>query len=82
VDAIVAISGATHWKALNPSKIVLAGGIGLAAFDLLAPVAREELESRLTPVSYADLEIVPSSLESSAVGAACLIFGGEGAQLL
>lgn len=67
---------------LNPSKIVLAGGIGLAAFDLLAPVAREELESRLTPVSYASLEIVPSNLESSAVGAACLIFGGEGAQLL
>jgi glucokinase len=59
---------------LNPSKIVLAGGIGLAAFDFLAPVAKQELESRLTPVSYAGLEIVASSLESSAVGAACLIF--------
>lgn len=59
---------------LNPAKIILAGGIGLAAFDFLVPAARKELEARLTPVSYADLEILPSNLESSAVGAACLIF--------
>jgi predicted NBD/HSP70 family sugar kinase len=59
---------------LNPSKIVLAGGLGLAAFDILAPVAKQELESRLTPVSYTGLEIVASSLESRAVGAACLVF--------
>jgi glucokinase len=59
---------------LNPARIVLAGGLGLAAFDFLVPAARKELEARLTPVSYADLEILPSNLESSAVGAACLIF--------
>ena len=59
---------------LNPAKIVLAGGIGLAAFDLLVPAAKTELERRLSPVSYADLEIVRSSLASSAVGAACLVF--------
>ncbi|UCD58044.1 MAG: ROK family protein [Candidatus Hydrogenedentota bacterium] len=72
----------THAVAvLNPAKIVLGGGIGLAAFDLLVPVARAELEARLSPVSYADLEIVPSRLRSSAVGAACLVFGKAGAQL-
>jgi glucokinase len=65
---------------LNPSKIILAGGIGLAAFDLLAPAATRGLESRLTPVSYANLEIVPSSLESSAVGAACLILADKAVQ--
>jgi glucokinase len=63
---------------LNPAKIILAGGIGLAAFDFLVPAARKELEVRLTPVSYADLEILPSNLESSAVGAACLIFADTG----
>jgi len=63
---------------LNPAKIVLAGGIGVAAFDLLVSSARMELERRLTPVSYADLEIVRSSLASSAVGAACLVFAKAG----
>jgi len=60
---------------LNPAKIVLAGGIGLAAFDLLVPSAKKEMKARLSPVSYGDLQIVPSRLESSAVGAACLVFG-------
>jgi glucokinase len=66
---------------LNPAKIVLAGGIGLAAFDLLVPAAREEMERRLSPVSYADLDIVRSSLQSSAVGAACLMFAEAGTRL-
>ena len=60
---------------LNPAMIVLAGGIGLAAYDLLIPAARKELEARLSPISYADLAITPSRLKSSAVGAACLVFG-------
>jgi glucokinase len=59
---------------VNPAMIVLSGGIGLAAFDLIVPAARMELEARLSPVSYVELEIVPSRLASSAVGAACLVF--------
>lgn len=66
---------------LNPARIVLGGGIGLAAFDLIAPVAREALETRLTPVSYVGMEIVPSGLKSSAVGAACLAFAKAGTEL-
>ena len=63
---------------LNPESIVLAGGLGLAAFDLIVPTAREEMQRRLTPVSYAELKIVKSTLESSAVGAACLVFQNTG----
>jgi glucokinase len=63
---------------LNPGAIVLAGGLGLAAFDLLMPIAKEEMQRRLTPVSYAELSIVRSTLESSAVGAACLVFQKTG----
>jgi len=63
---------------LNPAAIVLAGGLGLAAFDLLVPPAYEEMKRRLSPVSYADLTIVRSTLESSAVGAACLVFDKTG----
>jgi len=64
--------------ALNPAAIVLAGGLGLAAFDLVVPSAREEMKRRLSPVSYADLKIMRSTLESSAVGAACLVFDKTG----
>jgi glucokinase len=64
---------------LNPGAIVLAGGLGLAAFDLLVPAAWEEIHRRLTPISYAEMSIVRSELESSAVGAACLAFETTGA---
>jgi glucokinase len=63
---------------LNPSMIVIAGGLGKAAFDWLIPVAKTELECRTYVDVYKDLQIVPSRLESSAVGAACLVFSSLG----
>ena len=59
-------------SALNPALFVIAGGLGLAAFDLIVPPARMELERRVLPASFQDLRITPSSLTSSAVGAASL----------
>jgi len=59
---------------LNPSAIVVGGGLGLAAFDLLLPAARAEVQRRTLPASHDDLEIKPSRLPSSAVGAACLVW--------
>jgi glucokinase len=59
-------------SALNPALFVIAGGLGLAAFDLIIPPAKQELERRVLPASYRDLQISPSSLTSSAVGAASL----------
>lgn len=59
---------------LNPAKIVLGGGLALAAFDLIVEPALEEMKSRVLSNSYRNLEVVPSGLESSAVGAACLVW--------
>lgn len=62
---------------LNPMKIVLGGGLGLAAFDWLAPGAERELQRRVLPKGYSHLEIVRSDLASSAIGAACLVWSDQ-----
>ena len=62
---------------LNPMKIVLGGGFGLAAFDWLAPGAKTELQRRVLPKGYTHLEIVKSELTSSAIGAACLVWSDQ-----
>ena len=59
---------------LNPARIVIGGGMGLAAFDLLTPGVFAEFGRRIIPDSYADLEIVRSQVHSSAVGASSLVW--------
>ena len=59
---------------LNPERFVVGGGLGLAAFELLIPIARFELQRRVVRMSYESLKIVRSQLNSSAVGAACQVW--------
>ena len=59
---------------LNPSRYVVGGGLGLAGFDFIVSAARQELMRRTIPESRALLDIVPSRLESPAIGAACLVW--------
>jgi len=59
---------------LNPTKIVIGGGLGTAAFDYIVPIARRELLRRTSPQYCEGLEILPSGQSSSAIGAACLVF--------
>jgi glucokinase len=59
---------------LNPSRYVVGGGLGLAGFDFIVPAAREELMRRTIPESRALLEIIPSRVESPAIGSACLVW--------
>jgi glucokinase len=59
---------------LNPRSFVIGGGLGLAAFDELAPPAKIELSRRTLPTSLQALTCLPSQVESSAVGAACLVW--------
>lgn len=59
---------------LNPSRFVVGGGLGLAGFDFIVPAAREELMRRTIPGSRALLDIVPSRVESPAIGSACLVW--------
>jgi glucokinase len=63
--------------ALNPMKIVLGGGLGLAAFDWLKSGAERELRRRVLPKGYAHMQIVRSELASSAIGAACLVWSDQ-----
>ena len=67
---IIAVSAA----AFNPARVVIGGGLGVAAFDLLAPPARAELACRIPPSRWENVQIVPSQLVSSAIGAACLVW--------
>jgi glucokinase len=57
---------------LNPALIVVGGGLGLAAFDMLIPAAWSEIEQRILSSTYAGLKIVASQLATSAAGAASL----------
>ncbi len=63
---------ATAW--LNPARIILGGGLGNAAFDLLHAPAREAYAQRVLRGSQTGVELVRSQVESSAVGAAALVF--------
>jgi glucokinase len=59
---------------LNPCRYVIGGGLGLAGFDFILPTAEEELLRRTIPESRSLLDIVPSQVESPAIGAACLVW--------
>jgi hypothetical protein len=56
---------------------VLGGGLGLAAFEWLISGAERELRRRVLPKGYAHVTIARSELESSAVGAACLVWSNQ-----
>ncbi len=62
---------------VDPARFVIGGGLGLAAFDLLKPAAQAELQRRVLPPYFEDLDIQPSGLTSSAVGAACLVWAAD-----
>jgi glucokinase len=59
---------------LNPLRFVIGGGLGLAGFDFIVPPIREELMRRTIPNHRAQMDIVPSRVESPAIGAACLVW--------
>ncbi len=59
---------------LNPSRIIIGGGMGLAAFDYLVPGALQEMRRRCIAGSITSLEIVRSQVHSSAVGASSLVW--------
>jgi glucokinase len=66
----------------NPSKVIIGGGLGLACFDLLLAPIQEELSRRLLPSLYSHMKIVPSQLEDSAIGAACLVLQQEQGKMI
>lgn len=59
---------------LNPARFVVGGGLGLAGFDFIVPAIREELLRRTIPDHRAQMEILPSRVDSPAIGSACLVW--------
>ena len=59
---------------LNPSRFVVGGGLGLAGFDFILPAIREELLRRTIPNHRGQMDIVPSQVDSPAIGSACLVW--------
>lgn len=59
---------------LNPYRFVIGGGLGLAGFDFLVPAIRDELKRRTIPNHRAQMEVVPSKVQSPAIGSACLVW--------
>lgn len=65
---------AIYVAVVNPQRIVIGGGMGLAAFDLLVPGALAELKRRVTPQISAQLQAVRSQVATGAVGASSLVW--------
>ena len=59
---------------LNPELIVIGGGFGLSAFDQALVSMQAEIKRRSLPSNYQKLRIEKSTLESSALGAASLVW--------
>jgi glucokinase len=59
---------------VNPAKIVIGGGMGLAALDFYLEGMKERFKPRLLAPNYQHIEIVPSTISSSAVGSASLVW--------
>jgi glucokinase len=74
VGRVLGIIMASCTAILNPMRYVVGGGLGLAGFNFIVPAAREELMRRTIPESRSLLDIVPSEVESPAIGAACLVW--------
>ncbi len=62
---------------VNPQSIIVGGGMAKAAFDLIIPEALHEIKSHALIHTYQNLKILPSTLTSSAVGPASLVWYSE-----
>lgn len=68
----IVMATASAW--LNPARIIIGGGLGLAAFDLLYDPAIESYTQHVLKGSQEGVKILRSQVDSSAVGAAALAF--------
>jgi glucokinase len=68
------ITEAVVWlaTALNPELIIISGGMGLAAYDILHDAIRQALDTRTQTRVGGAIEIVKAQVDSSAVGASAL----------
>jgi glucokinase len=60
----------------NPARIIVGGGLGHAAADYFVTQAEAAFHQRVLPATRHNVRVVESRLESSAVGAASLVWHG------
>lgn len=68
------IEEAAVWlcAALNPELLIISGGLGLAAYDILEAQLSEAIQRRSDPMISDSVRISAAQVQSSAVGAAAL----------
>ncbi len=72
------IAMSIYISVLNPQIIVIGGGLGRAAYSYLLPAAKAEARSRTLPRYWENLIFKKSTVASSAIGAACLVWKNIG----
>jgi glucokinase len=82
-EAADALGVVMAWCAvtINPSTIVIGGGLGSAAYELLISGATIALRVRILPEVYNALRIVKAGVPTSALGPAALVWHGLNAGL-
>ena len=82
-EAADALGVVMAWCAvtINPSMIVIGGGLGAAAYDLLIPGATLAMRTRIVPEVYNALQIVKATVQTSALGPAALVWHGLNEEL-
>lgn len=75
-DAAEALGTTLAWcvTVLNPPLVILGGGLWAAAGDLMLDKAKAAMRARVLPEVYATLKIAQSQVQSSALGAAALVY--------
>lgn len=68
---------ATYAIILNPSRIIIGGGFGKAAYPLLISGAKDELHRLALGMNCQNLQVLPSTITSSALGASCLVWHSQ-----
>lgn len=61
---------------LNPALFVIGGGLGHALFDFLSIDVKRKLRTRTRREIHAEVPILESQVQDSAIGAACLVWHG------
>jgi glucokinase len=62
----------------NPELILIGGGLGTAAFDLIHNKADEQMRRRLPPTYAPAVQLKVATLSNPSVGAASLVFARQG----
>jgi glucokinase len=59
---------------INPDTMIIGGGLGVAAFDLVREPAEREMYRRISPILRDTITLKPATLVSPAIGAASIVW--------